>query len=114
TGPDVEVVANFAYALTLLNISKYKEQINKMSKFIINKQRKDKLWGSRWYYGDLYGTYACLRILKQIEGSKDIIFESLESICKRQLNDGGFGLTINDDSDPLSTSLALLSLKLHK
>lgn len=113
TGPDVEVVANFSYALTLLKRGKYKEEINKMSKFIINQQRTDNLWDSRWYYGDFYGTYVCLRVLTQFEENKGIIFESLESICKRQSNDGGFGLTINDNSDSLSTSFALLSLKLH-
>lgn len=113
TGPDVEVVANFSYALTLLKSDKYKEEINKMSKFIISQQRTDNLWDSRWYYGDFYGTYVCLRVLTLFEENKGTIFESLDSICKRQLNDGGFGLTINDDSDSLSTSLALLSLKLH-
>ena len=68
---------------------------------------------SRWYYGYYYGTYVCLRLLKasEKEHSKEIQ-KALAYLTNNQNNDGGFSLDQNKPSDPLSTALAILGIKL--
>ncbi len=111
TGPDLEVVANFVYALQLYDIKKYKSNIEKALSYIIENQKENGCWESRWYYGNYYGTYVSLRALKNYSNqySKEIS-NALQFVLVSKNNDGGYGL--DDNSDSISTSFALLSLKL--
>ena len=111
-GPDVEVVANFAYSLAILDKEKYAHVIKKTISYVIGQQNDKGYWKSRWYYGNYYGTYVCLRLLKQFEelNAKEIQ-KALDFITESQNNDGGFSIEQNKVSDPLSTSLAILGLK---
>jgi hypothetical protein len=112
TGPDVEVTANFAYALYLYDKEKYKEIIRQSSQYICDSQLENGAWGSRWYYGFYYGTSICLRLLEKNKSKyQHHIRRALNFILESQNADGGFGLKENS-SDALSTSLALLALKL--
>jgi hypothetical protein len=111
-GPDVEVVANFVYSLTILDKDKYAELIKKAISYVIGQQDDKGYWESRWYYGNYYGTYVCLRLLKQFEEFYPIeIQKALGYIAEGQNNDGGFSIEQNKASDPLSTALAILGLK---
>ncbi len=112
-GPDVEVVANFAYSLAILDKEKYSDVIKKVTSFVIGQQDNKGYWESRWYYGNYYGTYVCLRLLKVSEKtcSKEIQ-KALAYMTNNQNNDGGFSIEQNKPSDPLSTSLAILGFKL--
>lgn len=113
-GPDVEVVANFAYSLAILDKEKYADVIKKTISYVIRKQDYRGCWESRWYYGNYYGTYVCLRLLKVFEKedhSKEIQ-KALNYITSSQNRDGGFSIDQNKPSDPLSTSLAILGVKL--
>lgn len=111
-GPDLEVVANFVYALFLYNKDFYKSQIEESLKYIIGQQQNNGFWESRWYYGNYYGTYVCLRLLKKINKCSEQIQLAIKAIIKSQNEDGGFSLSNEVSSDPLSTSFAHLSLKL--
>lgn len=62
-GPDVEVVANFLYALFLNDAEKYSDTIKKGIDYLISMQNEEGFWESRWYYGNYYGTYVCLRLM---------------------------------------------------
>lgn len=113
-GPDVEVVANFIYALHLYDAKAYNGIISKAIDYIIRNQDVDGYWKSRWYYGNIYGTYICLRLLSQYVNKRTM---TSVSICKdflrySQNKDGGYGLEANEESDMLSTAFALLCLKL--
>lgn len=111
-GPDVEVVANFAYSLAILDKEKYADIIKKTISYVIKQQNDKGYWESRWYYGNYYGTYVCLRLLKQFEEFyPDEIQKALDFITENQNNNGGFSIEQNKVSDPLSTSLAILGLK---
>ena len=107
-GPDVEVVANFLYALFLYNAEKYSDTIKKGIDYIISQQKDDGFWDSRWYYGNYYGTYVVLRLLKsfpdEFEKEKQ---KSLDFIKNTQNEDGSFG---SDEQKNLSTAFARLSL----
>lgn len=107
-GTDVEVVANFLYALFLYNAEKYSDTIKKGIDYIISQQKDDGFWDSRWYYGNYYGTYVVLRLLKsfpdEFEKEKQ---KSLDFIKNTQNEDGSFG---SDEQKNLSTAFARLSL----
>ncbi len=113
-GPDVEVVANFIYALSLLNDNNYSILIQNTLRYIVEQQDSKGFWQSRWYYGNFYGTYVCLRVLKMYKNDYHYFIEKALTYIKEKQNfDGGFSLDeSNNISDPLSSALALLSLKL--
>lgn len=112
-GPNIEVVANFAYSLAILDKEKYAHVIKKTISYVIEQQDDKGYWKSRWYYGNYYGTYVCLRLLKQFEElNPEEIQKALDYIAESQNNDGGFSIEQNKVSDPLSTALAILGLKL--
>jgi len=112
-GPDVEVVANFAYSLAIMDKEKYADIIKKTISYVIEQQDDIGYWESRWYYGNFYGTYTCLRLLKLFEElNPKEIQKALYYITETQNNDGGFSIDENKASDPLSTALAILALKL--
>lgn len=112
-GPDVEVVANFAYSLAILDKAKYDDVIKRTISYVAEHQNDKGFWGSRWYYGNYYGTYVCLRLLKLSEKDhSNEIKKALEYLVESQNNDGGFSIEQNKASDPLSTALAILVLKL--
>lgn len=107
-GKDVEVTANMAISLSLLNNGKYDSQLQNAMEFIVKQQNKGK-WESEWYVGQYYGTYICLKALSN-KGDADTTFhDALSFILKERKNDMGWGLD-RENSDPLSTSLALLTL----
>jgi hypothetical protein len=115
TGPDVEVTANFAYALHLYDSEKYSDYIKNAIDYIVKNQHKDGYWDSRWYYGSLYGTYVCLRLLQPYREYNSIklpIAKALVQLRLAQNGDSGYGLYKDQPSDPLSTALAILTLKL--
>jgi squalene-hopene/tetraprenyl-beta-curcumene cyclase len=113
-GPDVEVVANFIYALYLADSNKYQEQISKSLDYIVSQRKPEGYWESVWYYGDYYGTYACLRVLSLFENKfSSASIKAIEYIRKTQNADGGFGLSSQHGSDPLSTSLAVLAYSFY-
>lgn len=113
-GPDVEVVANFIYALTIFDKERYNDVIEKSISFILGKQKEKGYWESRWYYGNYYGTYACLRLLKEFERNfPKEIQKALNYLTHNQNEDGGFSIKEKEISDPLSTAFAVLSLKLY-
>ena len=113
-GPDLEVVANFVFALQKYNPVKYEKHIINALSYIIKCQSKEGFWESRWYYGVFYGTYVCLRLLKDFEKEySSNINLALEYVMESQNEDGGFGLMKFAKSDALSTSFALLALKMY-
>lgn len=115
TGPDMEVVANFIYALHLYNPEKYNQYILDAVDYIIKGQHEDGYWNSRWYYGSMYGTYICLRLLKSYISysiSQISIELALDFLRIIQNEDGGFGLYKGYPSDSLSTAFAIMAYKL--
>ncbi len=112
-GPDVEVVANFIYALSLYDATRYAATIANAIAYILDHQNAHGFWQSRWYYGNYYGTYVCLRVLRSSAAECALaIQKALEYLLDQQLTDGGFSMTNDRVSDALSTALAVLSLSL--
>lgn len=111
-GPDNEVMANFIYGLTLFDKEKYENQINLSVSFLFKTQSVDGFWLSRWYYGNYYGTYVCVRLFKKLNIQNENIFKAINYIINSQKSDGGWGL--NEKSDPLNTAFSLLCLLLCK
>lgn len=110
-GPDVEVVANFLYALFLYNAEKYTGTLKKGIDYLVSEQKKEGFWESRWYYGDYYGKYVCIRLLtcfpKKYTDAKQ---KALQFLLHNQNQDGSFG---TEEYRILSTSFARMSLKYY-
>ncbi|MET7057360.1 prenyltransferase/squalene oxidase repeat-containing protein [Elizabethkingia miricola] len=109
-GADVEVVANFVYALTLLDSEKYKSTIEKAIKYIISEQKEQGYWESRWYYGKLYGTYVCLRLLNEFPTQYGAVKQKIKDfLIGFQNADGSFD---ENKYKNLSTSFAIFCMNL--
>lgn len=107
-GPDVEVVANFLYALFLYDFEKYKNGIKKGISYILKEQKTEGFWESRWYYGNFYGTYVCLRLLNCFpDDYKTEKQKTIDFIIKSQNENGSFG---ESEFSILSTAFARISL----
>lgn len=112
SGPDCEVMANLLYALWLYDSDRFSETIDKGTRYVLGCQQPDGSWQGTWYHGPFYGTWICLRLLERTSPASDSIIKGHEFLASRQHADGGWGCT--DDSDPLSTSFALLALATNK
>ena len=118
SGPDVDVMANFLYALSIDNYHLYKRVIENGMRYIVDKNEEICFWNSRWYYGWLYATMLCVRLYKEVEKHHSKLtpryfnkFEEVkQQIVSKQNKDGGWAIEINGNSDPLNTSLALKTL----
>ena len=107
-GPDNEVMANFLYGLALYDKEKYKDQILKSCDYLLNQQDKEGYWRSRWYYGNYYGTYKCLRLFKEMNIQDSKISRAKIYVQKSQNENGGWG--IGNLSDSLNSAFAILCL----
>jgi hypothetical protein len=118
SGPDIDVMANFLYALCLYDYKNYKKVIENGTKYIYSKIEKSCFWNSRWYYGWQYGTMICVRLgnelIKKNEKLKDFyaehFFNIRNHIINNQNEDGGWSISFSDNSDSLNTSFALNTL----
>ncbi len=103
---DVEVIANFLYALLLYDAVRFSDVIARGARWIQDQQASDGSWSSTWYAGAYYGTYACVRLLaalghdQPLEGARRFLIDS-------QREDGGWAQRAFDQ---LATSLALCAL----
>ena len=112
-GPDVEVVANFAYALYLWDLDKYQESLDGSLEYLIRQQHHQGYWKSRWYFGHFYGTYKCIKFL--FAGGRSVQHPEIKKVRSyllgSQNTDGGFGLEKGIKSDALSTAFGILILR---
>lgn len=108
TGPDNEVMANYLYGLSLYNNEKYNSIINKGIDYLLSKQSAQGYWSSRWYYGNYYGTYTCIRLIKRVKDDYNLLRASGDFLLVSQNEDGGWGDRAK--SDALNTSLSILCL----
>lgn len=108
TGPDIDVMANLLYALALYDRGRFEETIRRGAAYLAGLQDAAGSWQSRWYYGSFYGTYVCVRLLAAIAPDSPAVARARDFLRASQRADGGWGM--GEESDALSTSLALLAL----
>ena len=108
TGPDPEVTANFFYAINLYDRSRFNSKCNKVIPYLENSQNQNGFWKSRWYYGEFYGTYVCMRLIAVKSPQSPSLDLAKSYILETQKADGGWGAF--GKSDQLTTALAILGL----
>lgn len=108
-GPDVDVMANLLYALTLYDPTRFAEIIRRGTAYIEEHQQADGSWLSTWYHGPYYGTFVCTRLLAREKPDSPCLARARTFLLQHQLLDGGWAMD-GSQGDPLSTALALLSL----
>ncbi|MRX69330.1 Squalene-hopene cyclase C-terminal domain-containing protein [Flavobacterium resistens] len=122
SGPDIDVMANFLYALSICSYEKYKSVIENGTDYIFSKIENDSFWNSRWYYGWQYGTMLCVRLgFEVLRNNPDlndkylpILLKTRDYITKSQQKNGGWAMSSAGHPDPLSTALALSTLMLYE
>jgi squalene-hopene/tetraprenyl-beta-curcumene cyclase len=124
-GVHADVVGNLLYGLILFDKEQYKEKIIKGGQYLMSCQHKGGFWESKWYWGRYYATFRALYVLNFISSMSEPIIRSIDFVKATQFEDGGWGTRIDgvidhgvvtgiSNSNPLSTSLALLSLSVCK
>lgn len=102
-----EVVANLLCALHEYDRERFATNLRLATRYFEATQGDDGLWQSRWYAGLFYGTYRVVDFLSRVDPSHQALRRAQHAIVDAQRADGGWGEV---ESDPLSTSFAVLSL----
>ncbi|CAM2064767.1 SQHop-cyclase-C domain-containing protein [Sulfidibacter corallicola] len=108
-GPDVEIVANMAYALLHYDPEHYEEPIRKAAHFLEGRIEEAGCWRSPWCFGPFFPTYLALRLLTRVQPQSPAILEARDFLLARQQEDGSWGQ--GGKNDPLATAHALLALR---
>jgi squalene-hopene/tetraprenyl-beta-curcumene cyclase len=87
---DVEVVANFLFALTLYDRERFNEVLSRGLRYVEDQQGADGCWQSTWYVGPYYGTYVCTRALA-VSGRQAALSRARSFLLDTQRRDGGWG-----------------------
>lgn len=106
-GADIEVNANFLYSLSLYNYEKYKEIIEKGTRWILSKQDEDGKWDATWYSGNYYGAYMCSRLLKQLDVKNNSRKRLVNYLISSQNSNSSWG---EGNGNVQDTALALVAL----
>ncbi len=107
SGVHVEVVSNLLYGLLLYNPGRYRDVLHRAVGYLEGEQCDDGSWSSKWYTGPYYGTWRVLSVLSRVAPASKSLAKSKRFLLANQQENGGWG---EDDTDPLSTALALLAL----
>jgi len=110
-GADVDVCANFYFALMIRDRLKYETAIARGAQYVLSSQQPDGSWDSTWYFPQTYGIVLCLRLLRELSMGQLAISRSLRFLETSQRSDGGWGVW---QTVPLDTSLALWIFGLAK
>lgn len=103
---EIEVNANFVWALYNLDYVKYKSIIEKCLKKIYSKQHKSGAWKSNWYVGDYYCGYVLSKTFKLLKDN-EVINKYYHFLMQSQNDNGSWGDGVGN---PLETSYCILSL----
>lgn len=109
TGADPEVLANLVDCIELVAPGRFVSLLQRLRRRLTG-AAQDGAWNSTWYHGPYYGTFVCTRALANVAGAQQQLLASLGFLSRMQRDDGGWGWQ-GDRSDPLSTALAILTLR---
>lgn len=109
TGADPEVLANLADCIELVAPGRFVSLLRRLRRQLVD-AAQDGAWNSTWYHGPYYGTFVSVRALANDAGAKQQVLASSNFLMRTQRDDGGWGWQ-GDSSDPLSTALAILTLR---
>jgi squalene-hopene/tetraprenyl-beta-curcumene cyclase len=104
---DVEVCARFLLALGLRDAGRFSGAIRRGAEFIAARQQPSGLWDSTWYWGEVYGTGLCMRLLRELAIDQGAVTRAAAALWRSQREDGGWGRW---ESVPLDTALAIWAL----
>lgn len=108
-GADVEVVANILHAMASYDEPRFRDELKQGLDYVVGQQDPSGTWRSTWYHGELYGTFACARLLAATAPDHYALRRVGSALTSSQRADGGWG---SPASTPTDTALAMLSLAL--
>jgi squalene-hopene/tetraprenyl-beta-curcumene cyclase len=104
---DVEVIANFLYALAIYGRNRFSRILRDGCCYIEGRQDDDGAWRSAWYVGPYYGTYVCARALAAM-GCDAALGRARAFLFAAQRDDGGWGKGLL--CSQLGTALAICAI----
>ena len=110
SGPDVEVIANMAYGLTIYDPHRFEREVEGAVTYVETRQQPAGNWIPSWYSSSYYGTYVVARLLTATRPDSLCLAKVWEFLLSAQRSDGGFG---DRSSTPLETALAMLTWSLR-
>jgi squalene-hopene/tetraprenyl-beta-curcumene cyclase len=87
---DVEVVANFLFALALYDRGRFGAVLHQGVRYLQGQQTASGCWRSTWYVGPFYGTYVCARTLASMS-DRSTLARARSFLLESQREDGGWG-----------------------
>jgi hypothetical protein len=102
-----EVVATLLDSLHEYDNLRFRDVLQKGVNYLEASQHDSGLWPSRWYARLFYGTYRAVCCLAKVDPHNPALERARCALLAMQNRDGGWG---NEESDPLSTSFAILTL----
>ena len=106
-GIHIEVMANFLEGLMAYDKKEvYKQKIYRSAQYIRTLQNTDFSWPSKWYWGQLYGTYKVANVLVKFE-SEAYLNNIFSFFLLQQNKNGSWGAY---GGNALETSFAVLTL----
>lgn len=109
-GCDPEVLANLVTSVELIARERFEAFLTRARRRILEAQG-DGGWNSTWYAGPYYGTFVCTRAIARDGTARAEVRRVRRFLEERVRNDGGWG-SEDASSDPLSTALAISTLRL--
>lgn len=103
SGSDVDVCANFFWALQHWDADRYRSVIEDGVDWLLRQQQVDGGWPASWYWG-LFPSDLVLRALNRGSGYEQSEQRVVHGILGRQRPDGGWG---DYQTTPLDTAIAL-------
>jgi squalene-hopene/tetraprenyl-beta-curcumene cyclase len=103
--PDSEVMANVLYAMHLYDAKGFANAIQRGAAFLEGAQDTAGFWDSTWYAGKYYGTWVCVRLLREALPNSPGVGMARNFLIDTQRPDGGWG---EGETNPLQTAFATL------
>jgi hypothetical protein len=109
SSPDIEVMANFLWALRRYDSRRFARAVQIGASFLAGRQDEHGYWSSTWYPGLYYGTWACTRLLAGLGTFPKNVERARQAILDSQQPTGGWG---EPAPTALDTAYALMTLRL--
>jgi squalene cyclase len=107
-GVHPEVVANLLSGVIEYAPDRFRDHVNKGGEYLLATQTSEGYWPSKWYWGEVYGTFRSLQVLRSIDEGRKAVEKAVAWIVNAHRPAGDqLG---SDHADPLTTALVMLCL----
>jgi squalene cyclase len=104
---DTYITALSAYTLALVNREFYWDRILRALDFVMGEQSGSGYWNAYWSNGRMLGTFACVRLLRELNVGKRCVESAVRWVRGLQNGPGAWSDGVSGRPTPFDTALAL-------